>query len=158
MPLLRSKKSSRLASHRAKYSQLIKRVWLRLERPARSCRYLFDTRGVFTIPNALTLSHVDELNQVFSEVEEDPAWGGAGRMGGDALHWGRCYRELLDMPKISPILEELIGNHRQVHLGPSAPLPLCFSALVPLCPSASLPLCPSAPLHLCSLHFCLSAS
>eukprot|EP01044_Picomonas_judraskeda_P018271 COSAG03_NODE_3590_length_1933_cov_35.680480_2_plen_153_part_00 len=147
-------------------------------RPARSCRYLFDTRGVFTIPNALTLSHVDELNQVFSEVEEDPAWGGAGRMGGDALHWGRCYRELLDMPKISPILEELIGNHRQVHLGPSAPLPLCFSAPLPLCFSAPLPLCFSPPLplcpsaslsaslllclsaslHLCSLPFCLSAS
>jgi hypothetical protein len=33
-------------------------------------------------------------------------------MGGDALHWGAAYRLLLDMPNISPILEELIGNHR----------------------------------------------
>jgi hypothetical protein len=113
-------------------------------------RYLFDSRGVFTIPGALTLSHVrlssakhlpilthlparallltprpapprtlptpqvDELNQIFSEVEEadSPSLGGAGHMGGDALHWGRAYRDLLDMPHISPILEELIGNHR----------------------------------------------
>lgn len=74
---------------------------------------MFDTRGVFTIPGALTLSHVDELNQVFSEVEDDPSQGGPGRMGGDALHWGRCYRDLLDMPHISPILEELVGNHRE---------------------------------------------
>ena len=98
-------------------------------------RYLFDTRGVFTIPGALSLSHVraacpssltsslshahlsrpqvDELNQVFTEIEESdaPEHGGAGTMGGDALHWGRCYRDLLDMPAISPIVEELIGNH-----------------------------------------------
>ena len=76
-------------------------------------RYLFDARGVFTIPGALSLSHVDELNQVFTEIEESdaPEHGGAGTMGGDALHWGRCYRDLLDMPAISPIVEELIGNH-----------------------------------------------
>jgi hypothetical protein len=79
-------------------------------------RYLFDSRGVFTIPGALSLSHVDELNQVFTEVEESaaPEYGGAaGRMGGDALHWGRAYRDLLDMPRISPVLEELVGNHRE---------------------------------------------
>ena len=56
---------------------------------------------------------MDELNQVFTEIEESdaPEHGGAGTMGGDALHWGRCYRDLLDMPAISPIVEELIGNH-----------------------------------------------
>ena len=59
------------------------------------------------------MSQVDELNQVFTEIEESdaPEHGGAGTMGGDALHWGRCYRDLLDMPAISPIVEELIGNH-----------------------------------------------
>ena len=32
-------------------------------------RYLFDSRGVFTIPGALSLSHVDELNQVLEHAE-----------------------------------------------------------------------------------------
>ena len=77
-------------------------------------RYLFDTRGVFTIPGALGPDLVAELNRIFDEVEADesPERGGRGKMGGDALHWGAAYRALLDMPKISPILEELVGNHR----------------------------------------------
>ena len=61
----------------------------------------------------IIVHQVDELNRIFDEVEESdsPSLGGAGHMGGDALHWGKAYRDLLDMPQISPILEELVGNH-----------------------------------------------
>ena len=78
-------------------------------------RYLFDTRGVFTVPKVLTATQLAELNRIFDQIEasDDPALGGRGKMGGDdALHWGAVYRELLDLPTISPILEELVGNHR----------------------------------------------
>jgi hypothetical protein len=52
-------------------------------------RYLFDTRGVFTIPGTLSAGEVAELNRIFDEVEASdlPEHGGtAGVMGGDALH------------------------------------------------------------------------
>jgi len=77
-------------------------------------RYLFDTRGVFTVPAALSPAQLLELNAIFDRVEDDPSreTGGAGKVGGDALHWGQAYRELLDHPRISPVLEELVGNHR----------------------------------------------
>ena len=79
-------------------------------------RYLFDTRGVFTIPGALSPGQVRELNRIFDEVEREQD----GRMAGDALHWGAAYRELLDLPHISPILEELIGNHREDRVSEAA--------------------------------------
>ena len=47
-----------------------------------------------------------ELNRIFDEVENE----NGGRMVGDALHWGKAYRDLLDLPHISPILEDLIGS------------------------------------------------
>ena len=31
-------------------------------------------------------------------------------MGGDALHWGAPYRQLLDLPAISAILEVAVGE------------------------------------------------
>ena len=79
-------------------------------------RYLFDTRGVFTIPGALSPGQVRELNRIFDEVEREQD----GRMAGDALHWGAAYRELLDLPHISPILEELIGNRREDRVSEAA--------------------------------------
>ena len=77
-------------------------------------RYLFDTRGVFTVPGALGPQQLTELNDVFDRIENDPSpeTGGVGKVGGNALHWHRVYRDLLDHPRISPILEDLIGNHR----------------------------------------------
>ncbi len=72
-------------------------------------RYLFDTFGYFTIPNALDLAQVQDLrNTLRAPIEQsEPVQQAEG-----PLHWGRIWRDLLDLPNISPVVEAMTGNHR----------------------------------------------
>ena len=71
-------------------------------------RYLFDAFGYFVVPDAVTGTQIEELRATLRVPSEqlDPA----GRPAGP-LHWSQAWRDLLDLPALSPILEELIGNH-----------------------------------------------
>jgi len=60
-------------------------------------RFLFDTFGYLVIPNILTPEQVDQLRS--SADSEDPP-----------LHRGSAWRQLLDLPQISPVIEDLVGN------------------------------------------------
>jgi len=72
-------------------------------------RYLFDAFGYIKIPNVLTEEQVVSLRETLREPTEqfDPVSQEEG-----PLHWGPVWREMLDLPLLSPVLEELIGNHR----------------------------------------------
>lgn len=71
-------------------------------------RYLFDTFGYLVLEGVLSADQVAELRstlrtpteQVDSVTKDD-----------NPLHWGEIWRTLLDLPSITPILEEIIGNH-----------------------------------------------
>jgi hypothetical protein len=44
-------------------------------------------------------------------------------MGPRDAQWGKAFRDLLDVPRISPILEQLIGDHRHRTGGTGPPVP-----------------------------------
>ena len=71
-------------------------------------RYLFDTFGFLVLHGLLTDAQVDELRSTLRQATEqfDPVKQNSG-----PLHWARVWRDLLDLPTLSPILEEIIGNH-----------------------------------------------
>ena len=82
-------------------------------------RYLFDAFGYLIVPDAVTQAQIEELRATLRMPAEqrEPA----GRHAGP-LHWSRAWRDLLDLPALSPILEELVGNHeRPVDGDPSLP-------------------------------------
>ena len=80
-------------------------------------RWLFDVDGVITVPGALTQQQVAEVNAVMDARAADPTLeevgGSTNRVAeplrDNPLHFAPIFRALLDNPKITPILEELIG-------------------------------------------------
>ena len=105
-------------------------------------RYLFDTDGIFVIPNAMSEAQVAACNAVLDEREASGVATASGELGdtgqdGEAagpfgpgtagtstnstthdvtvnpLHWGRVFQELLDLPLVAPVLEDLVGAPRQ---------------------------------------------
>ena len=71
-------------------------------------RFLFDTFGYLVIPNALTKAQVKELLETLrSSTEQFPPVP----QSEGPLHWGKVWRDLLDLPTMTPLLEEIIGNH-----------------------------------------------
>ena len=71
-------------------------------------RYLFDAFGYLIVPDAVTGEQIEELRSTLRVPSEQ--LDSAGRSAGP-LHWSRAWRDLLDLPALSPILEEMIGNH-----------------------------------------------
>ena len=70
-------------------------------------RYLFDTFGYFIVPKAISSVQVQQLRSTLHNGTEqfDPVSQEQG-----PLHWSEIWRDLIDLPNISPILEELVGN------------------------------------------------
>jgi hypothetical protein len=80
-------------------------------------RWLFDVDGMLTVPDAVPLEQLAEMNAVMdarsaaglAEVGastnrvEDP-------LCDNPLHFSPAFRALLDNPRITPILEELVGS------------------------------------------------
>ena len=61
-------------------------------------RFLFDTLGYIIIPDLLSADQVSEMQSTLRDPTED------------SLHWGKIWRDILDLPNLSPILEDLVGN------------------------------------------------
>lgn len=70
-------------------------------------QYLFDLDGYVLINNVIDQSLIEELkDSLEGETEQyQPVPQQSG-----PLHWGRAWRDLLDIDAVSEILEELIGN------------------------------------------------
>lgn len=71
-------------------------------------RYLFDTFGYLLLRGVLDGDRIAALRATLRGPTEQtaPLTGDDG-----PLHWGRAWRDLLDLPALAPVLEELIGNH-----------------------------------------------
>lgn len=71
-------------------------------------RYLFDTFGYITVPQVLDQGQILRLRETLRHPTEqfepvDPH--------DHPLHWDAIWRDLLDLPRLTPILESLLGNH-----------------------------------------------
>src|SRR5262249_24932403 len=73
-------------------------------------RYLFDHQGWITVPGALDPGRLDELNAEFDRQ-------GAGAVApdanshrfGDILDWGPAWLNLIDNPRVTDVLEAILG-------------------------------------------------
>ena len=71
-------------------------------------RYLFDTFGYLVVPDVLTQGQIDELRTTLKRPTEQFKPDDQKQC---PLHWSKVWRDMLDLPTLSPVLEELIGNH-----------------------------------------------
>lgn len=72
-------------------------------------RYRFDLQGFIAVPDALTPEQLSAINtivdqQIAAQCEPDMT---TKRFGG-LLAWGQVFRDVIDNPRISPYLEEII--------------------------------------------------
>jgi hypothetical protein len=73
-------------------------------------RYLFDLQGFLVVRDALTPDQVEELDRAFTaKMADGAAPDQQSRRLGATLKWGKAYRDLIDNPRITPYLEELLG-------------------------------------------------
>lgn len=74
-------------------------------------RYLFDLQGFLVVPDALDAEQLAALNAVLDEhlQAETPPDTRTHRFIG-LLGWGKPYTDLIDNPRITPYLEELLGE------------------------------------------------
>lgn len=70
-------------------------------------RYLFDAFGYFIVPDALTAHQIERLKGTLRKPTEQ--WEPLD-VTQNPLHWDSVWRELLDLPTLSPIIEELVGD------------------------------------------------
>lgn len=85
-------------------------------------RYLFDLQGFLVVENALTAAQVTALNRLLDQQvalnhESKKPWSRFDSL----LGWGKPFRDLIDHPRITPYLLELLGNdfrldHEYVHI------------------------------------------
>ena len=70
-------------------------------------RFLFDLYGFIVVPNVLSEDQIDQLKATLNNSTEQfpPVPQSEG-----PLHWAPIWREVLDLPAVSPILEDMIGN------------------------------------------------
>ena len=80
-----------------------------------------DLQGYIVLKNALSIEFIQELKNTLKHSTEQHAGTGA-EIQGDAnatknspLHWGKAWRDLLDIKAISDRLEDIIGNHKVRH-------------------------------------------
>ena len=70
-------------------------------------KYLFDVLGYIVVPDVLSAEQIDRLRTTIQAPTEQfppvPQTEGP-------LHWDAIWRDLLDLPVLAPILENLIGN------------------------------------------------
>lgn len=75
-------------------------------------KYLFDLQGFITVPDALARDQLLELNQLWDQhIAQDITADTPTRRWGNLLSWGEAYRNLIDNPRITPYLEEILGKN-----------------------------------------------
>ena len=74
-------------------------------------KYLFDLRGYLIVENALSPEELAELNRLVDErdLPEPPLESGRARFGG-FLAWDKAFCNLLDHPRIMPLLKFILGD------------------------------------------------
>jgi ectoine hydroxylase-related dioxygenase (phytanoyl-CoA dioxygenase family) len=73
-------------------------------------KYLFDLQGFLVVPNALAPEQVAALNAILDDrLAQEAAPDANTHRFGSLLDWGQPYLDLIDNPRITPYLEELLG-------------------------------------------------
>jgi hypothetical protein len=73
-------------------------------------RYLFDLQGYLTVPEALPVETVDQLNEIVDSMAlADMTHDETARRWSHLLGRSPVFRDLIDNPVVLPILEELLG-------------------------------------------------
>jgi ectoine hydroxylase-related dioxygenase (phytanoyl-CoA dioxygenase family) len=80
-------------------------------------RFLFDLQGFLTVPNALSADELARLNAaVDEEIEQNTDASMRTHRFGGLLARGTTFHFLIDNPRITPYLDELLGpNYRLDH-------------------------------------------
>lgn len=74
-------------------------------------RYLFDLQGFITVPDALDAEQIAELNRILDEhIEEDVTPEDTSKRWVGLLDWGKPFRDLVDNPRITPYVEEIVDD------------------------------------------------
>jgi hypothetical protein len=75
-------------------------------------QYLFDLQGYITIPNALDAEQLRELNAIWdAHIVRDCTPETPNKRWGDLLTWGKPFRDLIDLPTVTPYLEDILGRN-----------------------------------------------
>ena len=74
-----------------------------------SQKFLFDTNGYLIFEDVLSAEQIEALRSTLRQPTEqfDPV-----EKENHPLHWAPVWRDLLDVPQMSEVLEELIGNRK----------------------------------------------
>src|SRR3954454_14556683 len=80
-------------------------------------RFLFDLQGFLVVPNALSADELARLNAaVDEEIEQNTGNDMRTHRFGGLLDRGTTFHFLIDNPRITPYLDELLGeNYRLDH-------------------------------------------
>lgn len=74
-------------------------------------RYLFDLQGFLVVPDALDAEQLCMLNRIWDErIAQETTVDTTTQRWGNILSWGRPYLDLIDNPRITPYLNELLGD------------------------------------------------
>ena len=87
--------------------------------------YLFDTFGYLVLADVISTGQIEELRctlqHAIGQFEPTPQAQGP-------LHWAKVWRDLLDLPKLSPVPR---GHHRKPRLEAKSRKTWTFSTYVP---------------------------
>jgi hypothetical protein len=74
-------------------------------------RYLFDLQGFITVPDALSAEQLGTLNAIWDErIARDMPKDARNQRWGRIVHWGKPYVDLIDNPRITPYVDEIVGE------------------------------------------------
>jgi hypothetical protein len=74
-------------------------------------KYLFDLQGYLVIEDVLTSAEVAELNRLIEAQNlPEPGLETAQARFGEFLSWGKPFCDLLDHPRIMPLLKFILGD------------------------------------------------
>ncbi|NJR15503.1 MAG: phytanoyl-CoA dioxygenase family protein [Calothrix sp. CSU_2_0] len=85
-------------------------------------RYLFDLQGYIVVENALNTEQIATLKQIINQQIVNQNQPEASKLRFDSLlNWGKPFRDLIDNPRITPYLAELLGqdfrlDHDYIHI------------------------------------------
>lgn len=75
-------------------------------------KYLFDLQGFITVPNALDAAQIASINQIWDEkISQEITPETPTHRWGRVLQWGAPLLNLIDNPRITPYLEDLLGKN-----------------------------------------------
>ena len=77
-------------------------------------KFLFDLEGYLVLPGVLSAAECDALNEAADRAWPSDASEGPFRRQEEISLWGKRFVDLMDHPKLLPVLVELIGSRLRI--------------------------------------------